>query len=192
MSPLQQVSAAFAVAVLLFLATNVDDIFLLLALFANPSFRPAQIVLGQVLGMAVLLALSLAGSLAAVAVAPRFVALLGLLPLCLGILQLVRTREPEADRESSSPQAVLSVLFITVANGGDNLGVYIPLFASASRAELAVYMSVMLALALVWCWLAHRLITNPRLGGPIRRYLAPATPFVLIALGLYILLKPQL
>jgi len=86
---------------------------------------------------------------------------------------------------------VLAVTLVTVANGGDNLGVYIPMFATAERAELTVYAVTMIGMTGVWCWLAHALIHNPRLGPPIRRYAEPLTPFVLIALGLYILIDSR-
>ena len=51
-----------------FIATNIDDLFILIAFFANRRFPSSQIVLGQYVGMVALLAVSLVGSLLALVV----------------------------------------------------------------------------------------------------------------------------
>lgn len=192
---LEQVGAAVAMAVVLFVATNIDDIFILLALFANPNLRASQIVVGQLIGMAAIIGLSVAGALLAFLVAPKYVGLLGIVPLGLGIAQLVRRNKGDDDDDadtSSGNLRVFAVVALTVANGADNLGVYIPVFANASRMELVVCTTTMLVLTAALCWLAHVLVNHPTLGGPIRRYVQPMTPYILIALGAYILLKDLL
>ena len=85
---LEQIAAAIGLAAVLFVATNIDDIFILLALFSNPSFRPVQVIAGQMVGMALVIALSVAGALLALVIAPAYVGLLGLVPLALGIVKL--------------------------------------------------------------------------------------------------------
>jgi len=80
----------------------------------------------------------------------------------------------------------LAVAGVTVANGGDNLGAYIPLFASAPAAVLG-YAAIFAVLTGVWCALGHWLATHRALSGPIRRYGPVALPLVLIGLGLHIL-----
>jgi cadmium resistance protein CadD (predicted permease) len=192
---LGQVAAAIALAVLLFLGTNIDDVFVLLALFSNPSFRPGQVIAGQMVGMALVIALSIAGALLALVIAPQYVGLLGLVPLALGILHLVRKRDDadptEAAASMSSGVRVLAVTAMTVANGGDNIGIYIPVFATAGRLHVAIYAATMLALTAGLCWFAYGLIRHPRLGAPIRRFAEPAMPFILIALGAYILIESR-
>lgn len=178
--------------VALFAATNVDDIFLLLALFADPRLKPRQVVLGQLLGMAALVAASVVASALAVALAAHYVGLLGLVPLGLGLAQLVRRMRGVHDshdeqRGLQGAGRVAAVAAITIANGGDNLGIYVPAFATRTHAELALLGALFLLLTGVWCGLGYYLVQHPTLGAPIRRYAAPATPFVLIALGLYIL-----
>jgi cadmium resistance protein CadD (predicted permease) len=190
---LEQIAAAIGLAAVLFVATNIDDIFILLALFSNPSFRPAQVIAGQMVGMALVIALSVAGALLALVIAPAYVGLLGLVPLALGIVKLVR--KDTADDDNTTPEAtsgalrILAVTAITVANGADNIGVYVPMFATAGRIHVAIYALTMLTLTAVLCWVAHALIQHPKLGPPIRRFARPVTPFVLIALGIYILVE---
>ena len=64
--------AAFA-----FVATNIDDLLLLVALFADPRFSASRILLGQFIGMGVLIALSLAGALLAILVPSGWLGLVG-------------------------------------------------------------------------------------------------------------------
>lgn len=64
---------------------------------------------------------------------------------------------------------------------------YTPIFAQARRDARTVYAGTMLLLTLAVCALVHQLMGHPLLGESARRYAKPLTPFVLIALGLYIL-----
>jgi len=192
---LDQFARAVGLGVLLFAGTNIDDVFILLALFSSESFRTLEIVLGTVFGMAVLLGLSIAGALLAIAVAPRFVGLLGLVPLGLGIFHLLRRSHDDDDDAGAAAHSGLlrtfAVGMVTIANGGDNLGVYIPMFVTADPGTLAIYIATMLALTGALCWFAYALVNHPRWGDPIRRYAAPVTPFILIALGAYILIESR-
>jgi len=191
----EQLAAAIGIAAALFVATNIDDIFILLALFSNPSFRPVHVVTGQMIGMALVIALSIAGALLALVVAPQYVGLLGLVPLSLGIVKLVRKDKDED--ETATPDAasgalrVLAVTAITVANGSDNIGVYVPVFATSGRVNVTIYAVTMLVSTAGLCWVAYALIRHPRLGPPIRRFAGPITPFVLIGLGIYILIESR-
>lgn len=189
------------VAIVLFVSTNVDDMFILLAFFAEPGMRAAHVVAGQFAGMIALIVLSMAGSLLALVVAPAYVGLLGLAPLVLGILMLVRllrgVDDDDDDDRANMPVSgsglarIAAIALVTVANGGDNIGVYVPVFASHTRSELAVFTVVFLLLTGLWCWMGYYLVHHPQLGAPIRRYARPVTPLVLMALGLYIVIESK-
>jgi cadmium resistance protein CadD (predicted permease) len=196
----EQLATRVGLGCLLFLSTNIDDVLLLLLLFGSPALRPAYVLAGQLLGMAALLAVSVLMARLALVVAPAWVGVLGLVPLGLGLVQLVQlirrsagddapqTFEPAAH---SGVLRTLAVALVTVANGGDNIGVYTPVFANAPRGALAVYFLTVLALTLVLCELVRRSMRHPRLGALVQRYAGPITPFVLIALGLYILIDSR-
>jgi cadmium resistance protein CadD (predicted permease) len=182
-------------AVAVFVATNVDDILLLAALFADRRLRPRSIIGGQLLGMTLLVGASGVCSLASLLVPPEWIALLGLAPLAMGLWllpELIRgsREDDEQERELGAEQRVhsqlLAVALVTVANGGDNLAVYIPLFAGNSAA-LPVYAAVLLLLTGVWCGLGYLLVNNRLIGERVRRQGRVALPLVLIALGLFIL-----
>jgi cadmium resistance protein CadD (predicted permease) len=197
-STMQQLMAAVLVALIVFVTTNVDDLFVLLTMFGDETFRAREVVVGQLVAMFSLVALSCLGALLAIAIAPAYVGLLGLAPLGIGIAALLRQRGAEDEesplqlnRRGSGVARVIAVTLVTMANGGDNLAVYIPLFASRSRIEQAIMATVFLLMTAAWCWVAQTLINHPRLGAPIRRYSRPASPYVLIALGVYILIDSK-
>lgn len=64
----------------------------------------------------------------------QYIGLLELIPIRLGIKEIVcnfkRKSTDESDEQTQKAGGLVwSVLFVTVANGADNIGVYIPLFA---------------------------------------------------------------
>jgi cadmium resistance protein CadD (predicted permease) len=79
------------------------------------------------------------------------------------------------------------VAAVTIASGADNLGIYIPLFATQSRQATAVMGAVFVLMTALWCSLAHWLVRHPALGATIRRYGHRVMPYTLIGLGLFIL-----
>jgi cadmium resistance protein CadD (predicted permease) len=181
------------VGVTMFVATNVDDIVLLAALFAT-RLAARTIVVGQLLGMAALVAMSAAAAAAAVVVPPRWLALLGLFPLALGIREALRLRAAQDDEDENdagekvahSRSQVVAVAAITVANGGDNLAIYIPVFANDLSA-VPLYAALFGVMTLAWCALGYGLVNNPVVGERIRRQGRVLLPVVLIAIGLWLL-----
>ncbi|PIK72809.1 hypothetical protein CS379_11930, partial [Methylobacterium frigidaeris] len=121
--------ATLSVAITLFASTNIDDIVVLIGFFSDPRYRPRQIVIGQSLGIAVLVLASLAGSLLSLVVAPSWLGLLGLVPIVLGVRGLLALRRDDEDEVAIEPTSLgntLAVASVTIANGGDNLGIYTP------------------------------------------------------------------
>ncbi|MDO9319337.1 MAG: cadmium resistance transporter [Gammaproteobacteria bacterium] len=178
-----------------FASTNIDDLFLLAAYFANPQIRRRAIVAGQFLGIGALILASVLAAVFALALPEGWVALLGLVPLLLGVRALLALRSAEeesaeADNVQSNVRGwiaqALSIAGVTIANGGDNAGVYVPLFMNASE-SIVTYVLIFAVLTGVWCALGHALVNHRVLGSVIKRYGHLALPFVLMALGLYIL-----
>lgn len=192
---MEHLVALIGIAVVLFASTNVDDVFVLLGFFADPKFRVRQIVLGQFIGIAALYGVSVAASLVSLVVAPAYVGLLGLAPIAIGIKKVwdLRRRGREDGGEDSESKAhegrgnVVAVAAVTIANGGDNISIYTPLFATRSGFDIAVIGVVFAVMTLVWLSISHVLTNHRMLGAPIRRYGHRLVPFVLIALGVLIL-----
>ncbi len=169
-----------------FAATNIDDLFLLVAWFAA-GCRTRDIVLGQYAGIGALFAASVGASLLALVVPAGQLAWLGVIPVVLGASMLFRTRTE--DRVPPAVSGPLQVAAVTVANGADNLGVYVPLFATSEAFAVAVIGGVFAAMTALWCGAARWLVGHREAGAPVRRYGPRAAPYFLIGIGLWILLR---
>jgi cadmium resistance protein CadD (predicted permease) len=183
-------------AVVLFASTDLDDLFVLIGFFADPKFKPRQVIVGQFLGIALLCALSWVGSLVSLVVSPAVIGLLGIVPIVMGCKKLwsLRIAADAGDLEVlTSPRSaveranVAAVFLITIANGGDNLSVYIPVFAMRTGSEVAIIAVVFAVMTAIWLGLAHWLTRHRLIGTPLRRVARLALPFVLILLGVWIL-----
>jgi cadmium resistance protein CadD (predicted permease) len=190
----QTVLATLFVSVVAFASTNVDDIFVLLGFFADPAFRARHVVTGQYLGISALVAVSLVCSLIALVIPAAYIGLLGLLPMGIGVKKLWEARRGAEDGEEGGPSArgahkIFAVAAVTAANGGDNIGVYVPMFATHSIDEKLVIIGVFAVMTGLWCLVAHYLVSHRALGAPIRRYGQLLLPWVLIGVGVSILLE---
>ena len=81
---------------------------------------------------------------------------------------------------------VLLTTLLTVANGGDNLSVYIPLF-SVQRESMPLYALVFAMMTALWCLLGYHLTTHRIWRDRLKRYGRFVIPFILIAIGLNVL-----
>ncbi len=181
-----------------FISTNIDDIFMLMLFFAPcQSLRAkTKVTAGQYLGIGVLTSLSLLGAFGLQLLPQQYIGLLGLLPLALGAKTILGSSPDEDSQEIegniTSAPGLLQVALVTIAGGGDNIGVYIPLFAGFRTAELFCALSVFALCTGLWCLLADRLSHLPVIQTIIRRYKRILIPTVLIGLGLYILIDTYL
>jgi len=188
----------FWTALVVFVTTDIDDLILLTAFFGDTRLRRGAIVGGQFLGIGALMAVSAAAAAASLAIPPHWPALLGAVPLALGLWKLPslwRGRgEPDDDEEREGAERaarnthsqVLAVAAVTIANGGDNLGVYIPLF-SANFHALPAYALVFAVMTAVWCAVGHAFVKHPAGAALMARSGHAILPIVLILLGLWIL-----
>jgi cadmium resistance protein CadD (predicted permease) len=78
---------------------------------------------------------------------------------------------------------------VTFANGGDNIAVYVPVFATAGPIGLTVFAVVFLILVGAWCAAGRVFATRPRVAKALARWGHIMLPVVLIALGLVILIE---
>ena len=176
-------------AVAVFAGTNVDDLLVLTVLFLSGrrTGRPRrwQIVAGQYAGIAALVGASALVAAGLLLVPDRWTGLLGLLPIALGVRALFRHGE-EAQRSPVTGAAGVAVL--TIANGADNIAVYVPVLRVLGPAEAAVMLVVFAVLVAVWCAVAAWLGGHPRVVRLIDRAGHRLVPIVFIGIGLVILL----
>ncbi|MFQ4136949.1 cadmium resistance transporter [Nodosilinea sp. PGN35] len=194
-------------------ATTFDDNIYLTMFFSktNRTFRPRHVVVGEVLGFSVLVAISLLGFLAGLMIDHVWIGLLGFLPIAIGVNALLSRQTMDEDetvdvsianptnphyrkvRQTSlwhtlrDPQTY-KVSAVTLANGGNNLAIYIPLFASTTLPRLGIILAVCYAAIGLWLTLSYSLVRQPQLAFIMARYVRRAFPFVLIWLGANILI----
>jgi cadmium resistance transport/sequestration family protein len=205
---MQAFTNAIIAGITAFTVTNIDDIMILMLFFARIShvFRPRHVVVGQYLGFALLILASLPGFLGGLIIPRPWLGLLGFLPIAIGIHHLLKG-EPDQQRISMMPgewqgmkqgwrsqfvrilhPQTYQVAAVTVANGGDNIGIYVPLFASSSGQSLVVMLTVFFSLVGVWCLVAYHLTRLPMVAEMLTNYGNQLVPFVLVGLGILILL----
>jgi cadmium resistance transport/sequestration family protein len=178
-----------------FISTNLDDLFILAAFFANPEFAVKEVLLGQYLGFIFLLTLSSMAYFVQFLIPSHWISLLGVIPIIIGIRGIFHLKSGTDHRERrdfskyKNGQRIMAVALVTIANGGDNLGVYMPLFASMNLMSLILTTILFLIMVGVWCLFGFKLVNNRVLGDKIKDYGDHILPFVMIIVGLVIILK---
>ena len=171
-----------------FIGTNLDDIFLLTLFFseAETKKKARAVVCGQYLGILLLYVLSVLGALGLSFLPEKYIGFLGILPIILGV-KAIFDKDDEDDGEQSAFGGALRVALVTVANGADNLGVYIPLFVGFSAWQTATAGVVFLLMTALWCIFGKKFSEMPFLRRFLAKYKRILVPCVLILLGMYIL-----
>lgn len=180
----------------LFLVTNIDDIIVLSLFFARGAGQrgtTTKIVVGQYLGFGGILLASLtvtfgAGLFLPDAAIPYF----GLIPLVLGVYaawQVWRNGDEDDDSVADKPISALAVAVVTFANGGDNIGVYVPIFLTVGTGALVAYCVVFLALVAVLVLAAKFVANREPISEVLERWEHVLFPLVLVVLGLVILIE---
>lgn len=175
----------------LFVSTNADDLVLLTIFFSQRNARASSIVLGQVVGLGALTLASILAARLAVQLPAGWLPFLGLVPIYLGLRAILSSSDDDDDDDDNATPAkpVLqwwTVAAVTIANGGDNLGVYIPVFASQSWIGITVIAVMFLLFTVLWCGLAATAVRHPTWGEKVRTVSTRFGPYVLIAVGLWI------
>jgi cadmium resistance protein CadD (predicted permease) len=194
--PAGEIFALMLTAAVLFAGTNVDDIVVLTVL--NISSRAAgrprvwHIWVGQYAGFTVLVAVSLAAAAGLALVPEHWLWLLGLLPLGLGLGKLATAVRAHRSGRYASPAVVTGltgVTGLTIANGGDNVAAYIPVFRTSSAAAITVIVAVFIAGIAVYCLASSRLAGRRAVTDAVQRWGRWAVPAVFILIGCYIFYK---
>ncbi|TFU55765.1 cadmium transporter [Micrococcus yunnanensis] len=186
-------------AIGLFVATNIDDIIVLSLFYARGAGQRGttrKILLGQYLGFGGILLAAVVISLGARSFLPEdALPYFGLIPLALGLYAAWRAWRNRGDDDDDEAKVankqvgVLTVAAVTFANGGDNIGVYVPVFATASTTAIIAYCLVFLALVGLLVLAAKYVATRRPIAEILERWEHILFPLVLIGLGIVILLE---
>jgi cadmium resistance protein CadD (predicted permease) len=180
-----------------FVSTNIDDIFLLIVFFSNVLRYPLyQVIIGQYVGMGLLVTISIIFSLVSLVIPSFLIGLMGFVPIVIGIKKLIEKHNKEKNpfknknhNKSTSLLSFVSVAAVTVSNGGDNLGIYTPIFAVYNSIDqLIIFIAIFMIMTALWCSIGFYLVNHSFLANRIQYIGHIVLPFVLIGLGLYIII----
>lgn len=177
------------VATATFLATSLDNFALLLGFFADRRRSRVRVGLGFLAATAVVMALAHGAATVAELGPPRLLGYLGLLPLGLGLWGLFRLRRAPAPDEDvgAARGGFLAVLGVMLASSGDTLGVFASLLADTAEGLEAWIIATALALAAAYSGVASWLVAREGVASRVQGVARIVLPFLLIAVGLYIL-----
>ncbi|MCG7297038.1 cadmium resistance transporter [Corynebacterium afermentans] len=163
---------------------------------AGQSGTTARILAGQYLGFAGILVAAILVTIGAGAfLPPAAIPYFGLIPLGIGLWaawQAWRGDDDDDDDEAKvagKKVGVWTVAGVTFTNGGDNIGVYTPVFLSVEPLAVVAYCVSFLALVAVLVALAKFVATRPPIAEVLERWEDILFPIVLIGLGIVILVS---
>ncbi|MEU8333494.1 cadmium resistance transporter [Micromonospora sp. NPDC048839] len=175
-------------AAVVFAATDIDDIVILTLFFVAARTtgrpRPWQIVAGQYLGIGALALASAVVAAGLLVVPDPWTGLLGLLPIALGVRAL---RGSDDDETPTVVTGLLGVAGVTIANGADNVAVYVPVFRALGLADSAIFLLVFVLLIALWCAAGAWLGGHPRVVRLVERAGHWLVPAIFVGVGVVIL-----
>lgn len=123
--------------VISFVATNIDDLVIDIFFFTEIKNKEdiKIVVLGKYLGLGFLVLVSIIASFGLNFIPFAYIRYLGFIPLYLGIKEIIHNKDDEEVKVKQSSNLMRNVILITIANGADNIGVYIPLMIGFSSLE---------------------------------------------------------
>ena len=173
---------------------NIDDIFVIMILLAQATKGTREkLIAGHFLGVGLITIVSMLGTFSLQNLPLKYVGILGLVPIGLGIKAwLDHKKGADDDAPDAQRVSLLSMAMITVGNGADNVGVYIPLFTGCSGAERIGAVVVFAVMTALWVFLANSLAEFPRVKAAVGKYKPIVIPVVFILLGIYIIMDSGL
>jgi cadmium resistance protein CadD (predicted permease) len=192
--PQHNVITLIFIAFIGYVATNVDNASVLLTFLSSRQNHARATIAGYVLGSMALIVGSLACARLLVHVSSNHLALLGLVPLTIGIIRLFDQLLSFRGGYALEPQHVvtqqssaLTVLFLSISNGGDNFAVYTSLFATRSFSEVLIIGLSLVAMTVVYCILGEFFVSRFASGLRIQHVCEIALPWLLMGIGVSIL-----
>ena len=182
-------------SIVAFVSTNIDDIFLLMLFYARARFSKTNIVLGQYLGIGTLVIISFIGAYIGSFFDQRYVGLLGLFPIYLAVRETIALFRKDGDDDDNGEglrsSGIFAIAGVTIANGGDNVGIYIPLLTAMTVTEKIQMIAVFAVATYLWCRAAQYLAYHPLIAKQLSKYGHILTPIVFSFLGVFILVESK-
>jgi cadmium resistance protein CadD (predicted permease) len=123
----------------------------------------------------------------------RYLGLLGLIPIGIGLYALAKLVRRREETLRSRPKIVaakgaLSVGAVMLASSGDTFAAIFTLFADTADSYTIPMLATVTTAALAWCGIASWLLSHPPIEQTLSRAARYVLPFLLIGIGIYVLL----
>lgn len=177
-----------------YVATNLDNFVLLVALLARYGNQTSKVVAGYLVGMLILGIIGFWIGAAADFLPIEHIGLLGFVPISIGIVDLIQLRvgkakETVAEKKSvdGASKVFMATLISQLGSGADTIVIFGVLFADSMPSADILTIVTLAATALIFVLVAISTVRHPALNERIDRYAHRAMPFLLIIIGFYIL-----
>lgn len=183
----------YSLSLWLFAIVHIDTLIVITAFCTDDRYRRIEVLLGHYIGFVIGLAVAVGGAVAAAEVLGEWTFALGIIPVAIGVWGLWHRRQPV----SAGPVEVVSrptarvgtVAVAGIGLSGENVAVFIPLFAGLSIDVVAVISMLFIVAAggvFVLALGIARLLAGRELPRWIDRWLVP---LVLIGFGTYVIVS---
>jgi len=179
-----------ALTAITFVATNLDNLGLLVILIAEESYSAREVAWGYLLSALIVFAAAWLVAEAVELTPERHLGYLGFVPIGLGLYrawELTRGQPTDTSIRASSA-GMIAVTLLMLAQSADTLAVYVSLFADTSENLEMAMLITFSACAVGWVVLARWLAGHRLIAEPLERWGRYLLPVLLIIIGVLILL----
>jgi cadmium resistance protein CadD (predicted permease) len=176
-----------------YVATNLDNFILLVALLGRYRQHTVNVVAGFFVCTLIFAVVALWIGMAANFVPVQYLGFLGFVPVVMGVYELIRLRRggaqvTETEKESfdGAKKVFMTTLSSQLANGTDTVVVFSVLFIDSVPAADFLTILTIAVMAFIFLCVGVYAVRHPTLSRRIDRYAHRVMPFVLIAVGLYV------
>ena len=177
-----------------YVATNLDNFTLLVTLLARYRSHMLTVALGYLASMLIMMGIAYGIGRAANAISVEYLGLLGIVPISVGVYGIVRLRHDTSTAAfadvttlAAGQTVFVATLMSQIANGADTIVAISALFADSSPAADVLILVTLVATSIAFVLAAFYAVRHPGFSKWIDRYGALVTPFILSAVGAYIL-----
>ncbi|MEH6588734.1 MAG: cadmium resistance transporter [Halioglobus sp.] len=178
-----------------FIASNLDNLLLLVILQAANTGQRRAVLAGYFISCVVVIFAAMLGVVIGSALGAGLVGYLGLVPLLLGIrLLYLNWRSPpvlaleEAEDMKAGQSIWLSTFVLMLSNSGDSVALFLPLLAESGPSSLVVIVIAYLLMALLWGGFSCLISSRGDLARRIESRAEKIVPWIMILVGIYVLM----
>ena len=185
---MHDVVAAIGLGVATYIGTGVDNAFAFaaqLSLTSPQRFRRVRYAFVAGMSTLVIFAGAIGGALSIFSI--RWIGLLALAPLGLAIAHWRR----HSSALDAQRRGAIATFSLTLALGGDNIAVWVPLFRSQGVLRGVTIGITLVAMSIIVARAAQALVSRPRIIAWGERWTARLTPYLYVALSLLVMWQCQ-